>query len=616
MTNYADLDLDNLTVEELKELQKQIDLENKNYLKPNNLKDMSGELAVGTLSNIDTYLNDKANENASANKASSDMQGYHPAQVDSQVPNGLTPEAIAKYNLSNTQTQVPKEDFDTTGKSSVLETKNVDTDANVDEDRNKSMYDPKRNTYDLANLLNKQSDLELLKHRRWNAPAWNPKENDTITDKLKDTIANTPDGNEPFNASANRLALKRTGDLNMLKSLRDTYNQNVQLAMQDTITAETSNQNNKVAEGRLDLAGKDLNRANGVLEKNTSGIGDAIVYDENGFAMINPNYNPLEHKSELAGKKLISTSVGTEPAIREEFKANAQKLADDYNSSLSRKMMAEMDYTTSSNMNEQAQKQFEASKSRVENSRKQHNDFAEETPFKSIPESKGTLVFNEETGEVEVAKPTLKLTTPFHDEKVNEDKPEGLKSEVDVSVEKEEKKEDKPEGLKTKSTSTSTNTSTKHNLDSEEGVTEASKNILFRINSANNYQRGVGSYAEYPSDAEISKTKNAIQSLVRSGKVKSYHPEFNSVGYSSDNFNEDFSQTGTFNRNDTKLLRGVENSVGITIGGIETNGKVALAKWNALGKALATRGAKVDDYYSFITDSDKNGNKIFKIVRK
>ena len=544
MTKYkgvdvSDIDLDSLTPEELAELQKQIDEDNKNLTKSSTNKDVKIDLpnlkgadAVAALTNIDSYLGNLASQKANSDedvpeglKQAQEMQGYKPnysfvPNSDEDVPEGLTVDALKKYKMPVKPSEVPVE----TPTTATTDVKADDEDLTTG---NPDMYQAKRNTYDLLNLLNKQSDLNLLKHRRYNAPIWNPTDTDVITKKLEDSIQLTPDGNEPFQSEANRLAQKRISDVTMLSTLRNTYNTMAQKAAMDKLNAQTFDKNVDISNQRVGVADKQLSVASSDLNGVLNGQ-NAVIYDENGYARPNPNYVPSQHRKALNLPK--ANWNGTDPDVNASVSAALKEKIDEYNARRSDKLNAEMDAETTKNMADQAKQQAYASELGTENVRKQHNDFARETPFKSIP--KGKVVFNDSTGEVEpVNQPSTEGKVVFNDSTGEVEPVNQPSTDVASTV-----ADNVPEGLKT-TTATTTTGNTKQNTkqgnktggttkkkDMEDQLVNEARAYLFKANAAKNYQAGRGSYAEPPTEAEKQDLTTRIIKYLNGGGNK--HPEF------------------------------------------------------------------------------------------
>ena len=544
MTKYkgvdvSDIDLDSLTPEELAELQKQIDEDNKNLTKSSTNKDVKIDLpnlkgadAVAALTNIDSYLGNLASQKANSDedvpeglKQAQEMQGYKPnysfvPNSDEDVPEGLTVDALKKYKMPVKPSEVPVE----TPTTATTDVKADDEDLTTGK---ADMYQAKRNTYDLENLLNKQSDLNLLKHRRYNAPIWNPTDTDVITKKLEDSIQLTPDGNEPFQSEANRLAQKRISDVTMLSTLRNTYNTMAQKAAMDKLNAQTFDKNVDISNQRVGVADKQLSVASSDLNGVLNGQ-NAVIYDENGYARPNPNYVPSQHRKALNLPK--ANWNGTDPDVNASVSAALKEKIDEYNARRSDKLNAEMDAETTKNMADQAKQQAYASELGTENVRKQHNDFARETPFKSIP--KGKVVFNDSTGEVEpVNQPSTEGKVVFNDSTGEVEPVNQPSTDVASTV-----ADNVPEGLKT-TTATTTTGNTKQNTkqgnktggttkkkDMEDQLVNEARAYLFKANAAKNYQAGRGSYAEPPTEAEKQDLTTRIIKYLNGGGNK--HPEF------------------------------------------------------------------------------------------
>ncbi len=547
MTKYkgvdvSDIDLDSLTPEELAELQKQIDEDNKNLMKPQqkdvkiDLPNLKGANPLAALTNIDSYLGNLASQKANSDEdvpeglkqtQAPEMKGYRPnssfvPNADNDVPEGLTVDALKKYKMPIKPSEVP-------AATPVPTAATTDADAD-DEDLtlgNPDMYQAKRNTYDLENLLNKQADLNLLKHRRYNAPIWNPTDTDVITKKLEDSIQLTPDGNEPFQSEANRLAQKRISDINMLSTLRNTYNTMAQKAAMDKLNAQTFDKNVDISNQRVGVADKQLSVASSDLKGALNGQ-DAVIYDENGYARPNPNYVPSQHRKALNLPK--ANWNGTDPDVNASVTAALKEKIDAYNARRSDKLSAEMDAETTRNMAYQAEQQASASALGTENVRKQHNDFAKETPFKSIP--KGKVVFNDATGEVvPVNQPLTEGKVVFNDSTGEVEPVNQPSTDVAPTV-----ADNVPDGLKTTATTTTVNTKQKSKQGNKTGGTttpeqdtgkqlvKEAKAYLFKVNAAKNYQAGKGSYAEPPAEAKKQDLTTRIIKYLNGGGNN--HPEF------------------------------------------------------------------------------------------
>jgi hypothetical protein len=630
MTKYkgvdvSDIDLDSLTPEELAELQKQIDEDNKNLMKPQqkdvkiDLPNLKGADAVAALTNIDSYLGNLASQKANSDEdvpeglkqaQAREMQGYKPnssfvPNSDEDVPDGLTVDALKKYKMPVAKpSEVPVE----TPTTATTDVKADDEDLTTG---NPDMYSAKRNTYDLENLLNKQADLNLLKHRRYNAPIWNPTDTDVITKKLEDSIQLTPDGNEPFQSEANRLAQKRISDVTMLSTLRNTYNTMAQKAAMDKLNAQTYDKNVDISNQRVGVADKQLSVASSDLKGVLNGQ-DAVIYDENGYARPNPDYVPSQHRKALNLPK--ANWNGTDPDVNASVTAALKEKIDAYNARRSDKLSAEMDAETTRNMAYQAEQQASASELGTENVRKQHNDFARETPFKSIP--KGKVVFNDATGEVvPVNQPLTEGKVVFNDstgevEPVNQPStdvaptvadnvPDGLKTTTATGNTKQKSKQ----GNKTGGTTTTTTTT----QEQQKEVARASS-ILSQQNRRQNNITMAGSPLK-PNDAgDMQILRNGILKGAKDGTL-TWDYSFAVAGVTEDEFNQAKKEGGQ-GTIDNLTLGGYLTNSGITAGEA-----TRASNLSSLKKLFSMKrpNDKFDDYYAIT--QNKNGTYTVRLKK-
>lgn len=636
MTKYkgvdvSDIDLDSLTPEELAELQKQIDEDNKNLMKPQqkdvkiDLPNLKGANAVAALTNIDSYLGNLAAQKANSGedvpeglKQAQEMKGYNPnssfiPNSDEDVPDGLTVDALKKYKMQVKPPEVPAATPVPTAA-----TTDVKADADADDEDlttgNTDMYQAKRNTYDLENLLNKQADLNLLKHRRYNAPIWNPTDTDVITKKLEDSIQLTPDGNEPFQSEANRLASKRISDIGMLQTLRNTYNTMAQKAAMDKLNAQTYDKNVDISKQRVGVADKQLSVASSDLKGVLNGQ-DAVIYDENGYARPNPDYVPSQHRKALNLPK--ANWNGTDPDVNASVTAALKEKTDEYNAKLSERLSAGMDAETTKNMADQAEQQAATSELGAENVRKQHNDFARETPFKSIP--KGKVVFNDATGEVvPINQPLTEGKVVFNDstgevEPVNQPStdvaptvtdnvPEGLKTTTATGNTKQKSKQ----GNKTGGTTTTT-TTPKTTQEQQKEVARASS-ILSQQNRRQNNITMAGSPLK-PNDAgDMQILRNGILKGAKDGTL-TWDYSFAVAGVTEDEFNQAKKEGGQ-GTIDNLTLGGYLTNSGITAGEA-----TRASNLSSLKKLFSMKrpNDKFDDYYAIT--QNKNGTYTVRLKK-
>jgi len=566
--DVSGIDLDSLTPEELAELQKQIDEDNKNLTKDPQKK-----------------ADDSVPEGL---KSSQEMSGYKPnssfvPNADEDVPDGLTVDALKKYKMPVAKPEISKDE----AAPAPAQVTPTDVGDDLNAVNNAGMYRAKRNTYDVENLLNKQADLNLLEHRRFNAPVWNPQDTDVITDKLKSSIELTPDGNEPFQAEANRLASKRISDIGMLQTLRSTYNTMAQKAAMDKLNAQTYDKNVDISNQRVGVADKQLSVASSDLNGVLNGQ-DAVIYDENGYARPNPNYIPSQHRKALNLPK--ANWNGTDPDVNASVAAALKEKTDEYNSKLSDKLSARMDAETTRNMAYQAEQQAAASALGTENVRKQHNDFAKETPFAKIPE--GKFVFNDSTGEVEPVKdqPSVGGKLVFNDS-TGEVEPATTTNVAEVPAETEKA----PEGLKPKAKKA---TPKGNQVDSENAaLVKEANDLLFRINSSKNKQAGSGSYVAPPSDAEINRLSTRIKTNLNNGGSNSPAFDYFVPKDVAKNFQKGSS---AINKDDLLAFVGSVNAA--------TNRAMTKGDYTTLVKGFGKRwpGKNFGDY--FVTTPNKDGS--------
>lgn len=575
--DVSGIDLDSLTPEELAELQKQIDEDNKNLTKTPQKK-VDASVPEGLKSS-----------------QAQEMSGYKPnssfvLNADEDVPDGLTVDALKKYKMPVAKPELSKDE----AAPAPAQVTPTDAGDDLNEVNNAGMYRAKRNTYDVENLLNKQADLNLLEHRRYNAPIWNPQDTDVITDKLKSSIELTPEGNEPFQAEANRLASKRISDVNMLQTLRSTYNTMAQKAAMDKLNAQTYDKNVDISNQRVGVADKRLSVASSDLKGALNGQ-DAVIYDENGYARPNPNYVPSQHRKALNLPK--ANWNGTDPDVNASVAAALKEKTDEYNSRLSDRLSAAMDAETTRNMADQAEQQAAASALGTENVRNQHNDFAKETPFAKIPE--GKFVFNDSTGEVVPAKePSTDVGTKFvFNDSTGEVEPAPTSS-TNVAPAVTDKV---PKGLKANAKKA---TPKGNQVDSENAaLVKEANDLLFRINSSKNKQAGSGSYVTPPSDAEINRLSTRIKTNLNNGGSNSPAFDYFVPKDVAKNFQKGSS---AINKDDLLAFVGSVNAA--------TNRAMTKGDYTTLVKGFANRwpGKNFGDYFVTTQNKDRSYTVVVK----